>query len=660
MRVTELREHEDALGFRPQEAVRWLSPAELWRAGVKVVLSSLFADYADKREIQAGLPAGPALDLRGGPDADLWIDYVADLGDGFDATCTVASLLAADKLEPTVTPGATGVPGPLPRAGLLVLGGDEVYPTASARAYEDRMRGPYRSALSSAGQDGDRPLMVVLPGNHDWYDGLTSFLRTFTQERLIGGWRTAQKRSYFAVRLPHGWWLLGLDSQFGNDLDEPQLRWFDEEVSRHLEPGDSVVLCTATPTWVESAEEVDDEEQAQARRDAFNSLHWFDRQYVRRRPDGRGGREETGASVRLWITGDSHHYARFAERLPTDPDDPPEGHTGTAPSLRPDPRRRQLVTCGLGGAYLAATHGLPEVLALPPAGSRMREKDHPTGFARAEVCYPDRATSARLSRRLALPWSRYWLLRRNPHFGALAAGVHVVLLLVLSWLLGGTTRQGPVSALRTAEVPDVLPLLAWVTVLPVVALLVPWLRRPTRRSPAAARSSPSGRAAGRRPARTRSLRAPSPVVAGVLLQLLVADGVLLTAVAVDVPATAPGWLVLAAGCAWAAAVGWFLGSEAFAVFVLLAGSGQVFGWQMSGQAVEDGKGFVRMHVDHTGTLTLHPLVVDEVCRDWTLVPDVDARGGEDPRCRRAVPAGDLPVPRLLEDPVVIAPTGGAT
>ena len=24
--------------------------------------------------------------------------------------------------------------------------------------------------------------------------------------------------------------------------------------------------------------------------------------------------EQTGATVRLWITGDSHHYARFAER----------------------------------------------------------------------------------------------------------------------------------------------------------------------------------------------------------------------------------------------------------------------------------------------------------------------------------------------------------
>jgi len=217
------REHEDELGFRPEDAVRWLSPAELWRAGVKVVLSSVFASYADKREVQAGLAVPKLLRVApaardGGPPGDVWVDFVADLGDGFDATYTVASLLAADELRPD---GGDGTEV-LPRASLLVLGGDEVYPTASAREYENRMKGPYAAALPrDRVAEEDRPLMVVLPGNHDWYDGLTSFLRFFTQQRLIGGWRTEQKRSYFAVALPHRWWLLGLDSQFSNDLDEP-------------------------------------------------------------------------------------------------------------------------------------------------------------------------------------------------------------------------------------------------------------------------------------------------------------------------------------------------------------------------------------------------------------------------------------------------------
>jgi hypothetical protein len=49
MDVGRLREHGRALGFTPQDQVRWLAPGELLRTAVKVVLSSLFADYADRR-----------------------------------------------------------------------------------------------------------------------------------------------------------------------------------------------------------------------------------------------------------------------------------------------------------------------------------------------------------------------------------------------------------------------------------------------------------------------------------------------------------------------------------------------------------------------------------------------------------------------------------
>jgi hypothetical protein len=142
----------------------------------------------------------------------------------------------------------------------------------------------------------------------------------------------------------------------------------------------------------------------------------------------------------------------------------------------------------------------------------------------------------------------------------------------------------------------------------------------------------------------------------VLLQVTVAGAVLVAAVAVDIPAQWWGLAVLVLGCSCAAAAGWLLGSEAFALFVLLARSGQVFGWQMSGQAVEDNKGFVRMHIDATGALTLYPLVVDEVCHDWGLDPDPQT--DPDATLRRPVPAGSLPVPRLLEKPIVIAPTEG--
>src|SRR6185369_14773650 len=168
MKAVQLRNHEKDLGFVPQESVRWLSPAQLVDTAVKVGLSSIFASYSDKREIQASL-ACELIDRSAGDE--LWIDFVADPGDGFDATYTVARLVAQDDL----TAGGTV----LPRGSLLVFGGDEVYPTASIQGYEDRLKGPYRSALPGGAEPApDDPTMVALPGNHDWYDGLTAFLRT--------------------------------------------------------------------------------------------------------------------------------------------------------------------------------------------------------------------------------------------------------------------------------------------------------------------------------------------------------------------------------------------------------------------------------------------------------------------------------------------------
>ena len=181
MDVGRLREHSRVLGFTPQDEVRWLAPAELLRTAIKVGLSSVFADYADRREVQAALPA-TALTLAPDGDGGMWLDHVADLGDGFDPTYTVARLLAADAVEVDPPEGTQGAPLHLPRGRLLVLGGDEVYPTPSSTGYEDRTKGPYRAALPPGAVD-PAPFLVALPGNHDWYDGLTAFLRLFAQRR---------------------------------------------------------------------------------------------------------------------------------------------------------------------------------------------------------------------------------------------------------------------------------------------------------------------------------------------------------------------------------------------------------------------------------------------------------------------------------------------
>ncbi|MFI8521840.1 hypothetical protein ACIGEZ_29095 [Streptomyces sp. NPDC085481] len=603
MKVRELRGHADELGFTPQEQVRWLAPRQLARTAVKAVLAAVFAGYADKREFQEVLEADllEAPLVRPAP-REFWFDFVADLGDGFDATSSVACTLAEEEL-------AVGRPPlSLPRGSLLVLGGDEVYPAASAQGYEDRMKGPYRAALSEA---PDRPLMVALPGNHDWYDGLTAFLRMFTQQRSIGAWQTRQTRSYFCVRLPERWWLVGLDSQLGSYFDDPQLRYFEKHLSANLEDGDGVIVCSAEPTWLDSAE---------SDADAFNALHWFDRNVIRTRVDPASGeRVATNASVRLWLTGDRHHYARYAERLPGDP------HDAEVPA--PDPRRRQMVTCGLGGAYLAATHRLPAVVPLPPHGARLRDKDEPpVEFARMGTTYPDAARSRRLARGIAVPWSGHWLPWRNGGFAQLTAAGHVILFLLMSFLFAlaeGVLR--PVDAVRRAGVGDFWGFGAVCLGVAAGLLVLGFLGRLLRRRRA---SPPSG-----------------PAVA-VLAQIVVALAALVVTVAIPFPASWDGWVVLFVCLAVAAVFGSVVGSGVFALWVLSARGGEVAEWQMSGQSIEDHKGFLRLRIAPGGDLTLYPLVLESICRDWRLV---DAPFGG----KRPEPAVK-PAVRLIEDPVVIS------
>ncbi|MFN0281534.1 MAG: hypothetical protein ACKVZ6_06140, partial [Kineosporiaceae bacterium] len=50
---------------------------------------------------------------------------------------------------------------------------------------------------------------------------------------------------------------------------------------------------------------------------------------------------------------------------------------------------RQLVTCGLGGAYHAETHRLPARVVLPAPASRMATPDQPVAFD-LEARWPSR------------------------------------------------------------------------------------------------------------------------------------------------------------------------------------------------------------------------------------------------------------------------------
>lgn len=335
-----------SLPWKPQPMVQWFAPRELASAGMRAALSAVFGEYADRRELQAALHDGAAAagdvhdySARADTDDGFWIDYVADLGDGFDSTYTVAWLLAQPTLPAPGGDAAAAVPrersavphaealksGARTRRGhVLVMGGDQVYPTASREEYTQRMSGPYEAALPWHGE-GEAPHLFAIPGNHDWYDGLTAFIRLFTQRRWIGGWQTRQQRSYWALQLPGRWWMLGIDVQLAADIDHPQLEYFCR-VAERMQPGDRVILCTAEPAWVHTRSDPR----------AFDNLAFFESRVLAPR----------GAELALTLTGDLHHYARY--------------HT----SEGDETRRRHKVTAGGGGAYLLGTQLLPEGLEL--------------------------------------------------------------------------------------------------------------------------------------------------------------------------------------------------------------------------------------------------------------------------------------------------------
>jgi hypothetical protein len=607
MDVGRLREHARALGFTPQDEVRWLAPGELLRTAIKVVLSSLFADYADRREVQAALPA-TTLTLVSDADGGFWFDHVADLGDGFDSTYTVARLVAADELAVDPPPGVEAAPLRLPRGRLLVLGGDEVYPTPSSAGYEDRLKGPYHAALPAGGADPP-PVLVALPGNHDWYDGLTAFLRLFAQRRPLGGWRTVQTRSYFVVQLPQRWWLVGVDTQLGTYIDDPQIRYFREHLSSVLQPGDGVIVAAPSPTWVHTGSPGGPGDP-----DAFNALHYFEREVVEQYRDMTAGTARpTGARVRLWITGDLHHYARYAEELP---EEAPEGVA------------RQFVTCGLGGAYLLDTHRLPDELELPSPESRMTDKAAPVRFGLRSP-WPSKARSRQLVAGLLAGPPR-GLPFRNPGFWRLAGAVHAALLLVLLFTLGLEQGRNLTGVLRLARVPDVAwfggQVLEWAAGLYVLLAIRPLthLGRP---------------------------RAPSEVFWAGLAQVVLGVAGMAVLVAVPWPTGWPDSVVLGLAVLATILVTGLVGSYVFAAYIALSRLPLVQGWQLSAQALEDWKGFVRLRIDPTGRLTLYPVVVDRVCHDWVLRPPdgVDGPAGS----VRPEWAGEPPRPYLVEPPIVL-------
>ncbi|MEQ1651253.1 MAG: hypothetical protein ABL897_02065 [Hyphomicrobium sp.] len=339
-------------GDLPQ-MVDWFDPGLLAKVGVRTVISSTLGSYTDQRLMQAATDnvsdetelanrynfsgekfngAGqlvPCERLTDNADDPVWIDYIADLGDGFEATYAMAYLLAADELK------VEGVEAPLPAGKLLIMGGDQVYPDATKQEYEKRLRDPYDWAFST---DNPKRKLFAIPGNHDWYDGLSAFSALFCSARdriskglgtQIGGWRCQQHRSYFAIKLPHNWWIWGPDIQLADNLDDSQRDYFDLMAEQTM-PGNYIILCIAEPSWLHKN---------------YDNLHEIS--MLARKHH---------AKICAVIAGDWHHYSRYySEELGI-----------------------QFVTAGGGGAFAHATHGLKNGIDLIWATPAHADKTAPS------------------------------------------------------------------------------------------------------------------------------------------------------------------------------------------------------------------------------------------------------------------------------------------
>ncbi len=369
--------------------VAWYSPSLLAETGTRHFISRVFGQFADQRIMQATVDGfapdilttvAKRYDYSDKPqfvsDGAFWVDYVSDLGDGFDSTYSVASLIAADSLE---IAGA----GQLPAAKLLIMGGDQVYPFPTRQAYRERLETPYKLALPGDESPNAPPRreLFVLPGNHDWYDGLTSFDFMFckaryglAKENRFGGWLCPQHRSYFALKLPHNWWIWGADIQMSQYLDAGQVLYFREvarQMREHPTEAPKVIFCIAEPSW-----QIAERQNLQGE----GNLDLITEMAV-----------DAGARVCAVLAGDLHHYSRYF-----------------APELG-----LNFITTGGGGAYFSPTHWLKDKVELNWSKQKfdlyMSGPQNGSPEGSAEACWPSRSESRKMSVDiLAFPYFNYW------------------------------------------------------------------------------------------------------------------------------------------------------------------------------------------------------------------------------------------------------------
>ncbi|KAJ7562881.1 hypothetical protein O6H91_03G087600 [Diphasiastrum complanatum] len=327
------------------DMVPWYSgtSADLFKTAFDLLVSvTLFLGRFDMRTMQAAMTWSQQHGRQDGflythfsKRKELWFDFMADTGDGGNSTYSVARLLAQPYLHVSNELDVKK----LPRGNLLLVGGDLAYPNPSPFSYERRLFKPFEYALQPPSfyepehisvkkpelppgghslPEYEGPQCFAIPGNHDWFDGLETFIRYICHKSWLGGWLLPQEKSYFALQLPHGWWVFGLDQALHGDIDIFQFKYFSKLAQEKVGKDDTVVIITHEPTWL---------------------LDWY--------WGSSTGRNVTQlikyhlyGRCRLRMAGDLHFYLRHS----------------AVPSSGTTPHVQHLIVNGSGGAFLHPTH----------------------------------------------------------------------------------------------------------------------------------------------------------------------------------------------------------------------------------------------------------------------------------------------------------------
>jgi hypothetical protein len=413
-------------------------------------------------EILGGDPT--AATLVDGLGRELYIDFVADTGDDVAVSRAVARLVFAPYELPD--PDRPGHFLTAPRGDILFFGGDTAYPVGTANEILNRVIVPWNQVLATLPHqdvDGRQRVLLGIPGNHDWYDGLDGFARMFRRRAdaaqpapamvgmatskllhsaewafefvrggtvtkpaalVLAGYTPVQNASYFALRLASEIDLLAADRQL-TTIDPGQRAFLGTAYRGNAGTAALVVLPDPVHLFGDPS------------KTGMQMVHSL--------------RLQATARQTFVLSGDIHHYerAQHGEAL----------H----------------VIAGGGGAFL-----------------------HPARIAKGghapTVCWPGAAQSRILLRRV--PWKLAGgLSGLLPHFSllllfapqvlfgqllarvggiAVAIGTTIVLGVVFA-LLGGANRQRPI---RRSVLPLAFAAAAVVALIPIAASLVVSAARP--------------------------------------------------------------------------------------------------------------------------------------------------------------------------------------